>query len=114
MKPTERYRFTRFWASVLIGLGVGVMAMGVVCAGLLFLLPDRIPVPYPWPRLLAPAVALVGGLLLGAPLILAGQLVQVFLDQRRLLASIHHRLRRWEDERESERAHPMRGPVRPP
>ena len=114
MRPAERYRFTLFWASVLVGLGVGAMAMGVACAGLLFLLPDRIPVPYAWPPVLAAAVVLAGGLLAGAPLILAGQLVQVFLDQRRLLAGIHRRLRRWEDERESERAHPMRGPVRPP
>jgi hypothetical protein len=114
MRPAERYRFTLFWASVLVGLGVGVMAMGVVCAGLLLLLPDGIPVPYPGPRLLAAAVAVVGGLLVGAPLILIGQLVQAFLDQRRLLGRIHRRLRRWEDERESERTHPMRGPVRPP
>jgi len=114
MKPTGPYRFARFWASVLVGLGFGVMAMGVVSAGLLLLLPDQIPVPYPWPRLLAVAVLVAGGLLVGAPLILAGQLVQVFLDQRRLLGHIHRRLRRWEDERESERTHPMRGPVRPP
>jgi hypothetical protein len=109
----ERYGFTRFWASVLIGLGIGVMAMGAVSAGLLVLLPDRIPVPHPWPRLLAAAVAVAGGFVVGAPLIVSGQLVQVFLDQRRLLAGVHRRLRRWEDERESERTHPMRGPERP-
>jgi hypothetical protein len=114
MKPMGRYRFTLFSASVLVGLGVGVMATGALCAGLLLVLPDQIPVPYPWPRLLAAAVAVVGGILVGAPLILVGQLVQVFLDQRRLLGRIHHRLRRWEDEREAERTHPMRGPVRPP
>ena len=114
MKPTGRYRFTQFWASVLVGLGVGVMAMGAVSAGLLLLLPNQIPVPSPWPRLLAAAVAVVGGLLMGAPLVLTGQLVQIFLDQRRLLGRIHRRLRRWEDERESERTHPMRGPLRPP
>ena len=90
MTRTKRYRFTLFWASVLVGLGVGVMALGV-----------------------AAAVALVAGLVVGAPLIMIGQLVQVFLDQRRLLASIQRSLRRWEDERESERDHPMRGPVRP-
>jgi hypothetical protein len=39
--------------------------------------------------------------------------VQVFLDQRQLLASIQRSLRRWEDEREAERDHPMRGPGRP-
>ena len=107
------YRFTQFWASVLVGLGVGVMVMGVVSAGLLVLLPAQIPVPYPWPRILVAAVVVVGGLVIGAPLIVTGQLVQIFLDQRRLLAGIHRRLRRWEDERESERTHPMRGPQPP-
>jgi hypothetical protein len=107
------YRFTQFWASVVVGLGVGVMVLGVVSAGLLVLLPAQIPVPYPWPRILVAAVAVVAGLVVGAPLIVTGQLVQVFLDQRRLLAGIHRRLRRWEDERESERTHPMRGPQPP-
>ena len=106
------YRFTRFWASVLIGLGVGVMMLGVASAGLLLLLPDLIPVPYGRPRVLTVAVAVAGGFVVGAPLIVTGQLVQVVLDQRRLLTGIHRRLRRWEDERESERKHPMRGPQR--
>jgi hypothetical protein len=89
------------------------MVMGAVGAGLLLLLSDRIPLPYPGPRVLAAAVAVTGGVIVGAPLIVAGQLVQVVLDQRRLLGRIHHRLRRWEDEREAEREHPMRGPGRP-
>jgi hypothetical protein len=114
MRSAGRYGFTLFWASVLVGLGAGLMAMGAVGAGLLLLMPDWIPVPPPWPRLLAAAVAVLGGVIAGTPLILAGQLVQVFLEQRRLLERIHRRLRRWEDERESERDHPMRGPVRPP
>ena len=108
------YGFTRFWASVLIGLGVGAMVLGVVSAGLVVLLPVELPVPYAWPRALVAAVAIVGGFLLGGPLILTGQLVRIFLDQRQLLAGIHRRLRRWEDERESERRHPMRGTQRPP
>lgn len=111
MRPN---RFTRFWASVLVGLGVALLATGVVSAGLIVLLPAEIPIPLAWPRPLVAAVAIVGGLVMAAPLILTGQLVQVLLDQRRLLGRIHHRLRRWEDERESERAHPMRGPRRPP
>jgi O-antigen ligase len=113
MTIPKRYGFTRFWASVLIGLGVGVMALGVVAAGLLVLLPGRVPVPSGRPPVLAAAVALVGGLVVGAPLVLTGQLVQVFLDQRRLLAGIQRSLRRWEDERDAERDRPMRGPVRP-
>ena len=113
MTGTRRYRFTLFWASVLVGLGVGVMALGVATAGLILLVPRNIPIPYGRPPVLAAAVALVTGLVVGAPLIMIGQMVQVFLDQRRLLASIQRSLRRWEDEREAEREHPMRGPVRP-
>jgi hypothetical protein len=44
MTTPKRYRFTLFWASVMIGLGV--MALGVVAAGLLIFLPGRVPVPY--------------------------------------------------------------------
>jgi len=108
MTKTKRYRFTLFWASVLVGLGVGVMALGMAAAGVILLLPGGIPVPYGRPPVLAAAVALIAGLVVGAPLIMIGQLVQVFLDQRRLLASIQRSLRRWEDERESERDQPMR------
>ena len=113
MRRAARYRFTLFWASVLVGLGVGVMAIGVVAGGLLVLLPGRVPIPYALPDVLASAVVLVCGFLVGAPLVLTGQLVQVFLDQRQLLANIQRSLRRWEDEREAERDHPMRGPGRP-
>ena len=108
MIKTKRYRFTLFWASVLVGLGVGVMALGMATAGVILLLPGGIPIPYGRPPVLAAAVALIAGLVVGAPLIMIGQLVQVFLDQRRLLASIQRSLRRWEDERESERDQPMR------
>jgi len=112
-KPPARYRLAQFWASVLVGLGVAVLVVGLVAGGLLVLLQEEIPVPAPWSRPLVAAIAAAGGLILSAPLILAGQLVQIFLDQRRLLGRIHRRLRRWEDERESERSHPMRGPERP-
>jgi hypothetical protein len=114
MTPTERFRFTAFWASVLVGLGFTFAVVGVAGAGLLILLPDQIPVPAPWSRPLAAGVMLAGGLVIAAPLVLTGQLVQIFLDQRRLLGRIHRRLRRFEDERESERTHPMRGSGRPP
>lgn len=112
-KPPTRYRLTQFWASVLVGLGFAVLVVGLLGGGLLVLLQNEIPIPAPWSRPLVAAIAAVGGLILSAPLILAGQLVQIFLDQRRLLGRIHRRLQRWEDERESERAHPMRGPDRP-
>src|SRR5262245_53076244 len=113
MTPAGRYRFTHFWASVMVGLGFAFMVIGLVSAGLLVLLPAEIPIPPPWSRSLVAAVLVVGGLVLAAPLILTGQLVQIFLDQRRLLRRIHRRLQRWEDERESDRSHPMRGSQRP-
>src|SRR6185295_9798947 len=113
MTPTGRYRFTHFWATVMVGLGFAFMVIGLVSAGLLMLLPAEIPIPAPWSRPLVAAVLGVGGLVVAAPLILTGQLVQIFLDQRRLLGRVHRRLRRWEDERESERSRPMRGPQRP-
>src|SRR5262245_35509268 len=113
MSGTARYWFTQFWASVLVGLGATVMVLGAVSAGLLVLLPDRIPLPVYWPRYLVAAVACAGGFLLGAPLIVSGQLVQILLDQRQILRRIQRRLHRWEDEREAERVHPMRGPGRP-
>ena len=50
MTGTRRYRFTLFWASVLVGLGVGVMALGVVTAGVILLLPGNIPFPTDAPR----------------------------------------------------------------
>ena len=75
MRPAERYWFTGFWASVLVGLGVGVMVLGVAGAGLLLFLPDQVPLPYRWSPILAAAVALAVGLLVGAPLVLVGRLV---------------------------------------
>jgi hypothetical protein len=50
MTGTRRYRFTLFWASVLVGLGVGVMALGVVTAVVILLLPGNIPIPYGRPQ----------------------------------------------------------------
>jgi uncharacterized SAM-binding protein YcdF (DUF218 family) len=113
MAARGRFRFTAFWASVLVGLGFAFAVVGVVGAGLLLLLEAEIPVPPPWSRPLVAAVVLVGSLVVAAPLVLTGQLAQIFLDQRRLLGRIHRRLRRFEDEREAERTHPMRGRGRP-
>jgi len=113
MTTTGRFRFTAFWASVLVSLGFTFAVVGVVGAGLLMLLQSEIPVPPAWSRPVAASVVLLGGLVIAAPLVLTGQLLQIFLDQRRLLRLIHRSLLRFEDERESERAQPMRGPGRP-
>jgi hypothetical protein len=113
MATTGRFRFTAFWASLLVSLGFAFAVVGIVGAGLLMLLQSDIPVPPPWPRPLVAAALILGGLIIAAPLVLTGQLFQIFLDQRRLLGRIHRDLRRFEDERESERTHPMRGQGRP-
>ena len=107
------FRFTAFWASIMVGLGFALAVVGLVGAALLMVVPE-IPVPPPWSRTLVAGALLVGGLVIASPLVVAGQLVQIFLDQRRLLGRIHRRLRRFEEERDSERTHPMRGRGRPP
>ena len=43
---------------------------------------------------ISPVCFNVSGVLAGAPFIVSGQLLLIFLDQRRLLAAIHRRLRR--------------------
>ena len=108
-----RYRFTHVWTLVLVGVGLSILLIAVLSAALVLLLPSEVPVPTHWPRLLVAAVAIIVGLVVAAPLILTGQLIQILLDQRRLLGRIHRRLRRWEEEREAERTRPMRDPGRP-
>jgi cobalamin biosynthesis protein CobD/CbiB len=54
-------------------------------------------------RTLIALAIVLGGLFLAGPFIVSGQLLQIFLDQRRLLAAIHRRLGRMEEaERERE------------
>ena len=54
MRPAERYRFTLFWASVLVGLGVGVMAWASPARVCFFSFPSRFRsrtrVARSWPR----------------------------------------------------------------
>jgi Na+-driven multidrug efflux pump len=107
MRTMTKYRFTSFWAAlqvvtglVWLGLSLGLALAVAAGAGLGAV---GLPEPSSGARsLIALAVVLIG--LFGAgPFIVSGQLLQIFLDQRRLLAAIHRRLRRMEEtERERE------------
>jgi len=92
-----RYRWTRLWARLLVVIGVVVVALGVILAII------ALVIETPWRTItgqvvlerIIVAIFLAGsGVLAGAPFIVSGQLLLIFLDQRRLLAAIHRRLRR--------------------
>jgi hypothetical protein len=91
------YRFTRLWARLLVVIGVTIVALGIILAVI------ALVIETPW-RTITGQVALervivaiflaVSGILAGAPFIVFGQLLLIFLDQRRLLARIYRQLRR--------------------
>ena len=84
-----RHRFARFWASVLVIVGLGLVATGVLSAVV------ALALDVPWGSLtgqavlergLAATVLLVSGVLAGAPFIVVGEMMRIFLEQRALLA----------------------------
>lgn len=90
-------RFTRFWARLLIVIGLVIVVAGLLLAAV------ALVIEMPWrsitgqvvlERVLVAAFLMLSGILAGAPFIVFGQLLLIFLDQRRLLAAIHRRLRR--------------------
>ena len=90
-------RFTRFWARLLVIMGVVIVVLGVLLAMV------ALVVEMPWGSITGQAVLermfvalslVVSGILAGSPFIVFGQLLLIFLDQRRLLARISRQLRR--------------------
>ena len=90
------YRFAAFWATVLIVLGMLLVIGGVLFAA------AAVALDMPWgsltgqavlERALAAVVLVISGLLAGAPFIVLGEMMRVFLDLRRL-AWRHQRLLR--------------------
>ena len=90
-------RFTRLWARLLVIMGVVIVVLGVLLAMV------ALVVEMPWGSITGQAVLermivalslIVSGILAGSPFIVFGQLLLIFLDQRRLLARIHRQLRR--------------------
>lgn len=87
--------FALFWARVLMAVGLLFVSLGIVFAAV------ALAVDMPWGRLTGQAVVermlatvalLLSGLVAGAPLIVMGEMLRVFLDQRRLLADIKRKL----------------------
>jgi hypothetical protein len=92
-----RYRVTRLWARLLVVIGVVIVALGVILAivALVIETPWRTVTGQVVLERVIVAVFLAGsGVLAGAPFIVFGQGLLIILDQRRLLAAIHRRLRR--------------------
>jgi hypothetical protein len=89
-------RFTRFWARLLVILGLVIVILGVLLAVV------ALVIETPWAsitgqvvleRVVVSAFLVISGVVGGAPFIVLGQLLLIFLDQRRLLVSIKRRLR---------------------
>jgi hypothetical protein len=97
-----RDRLTRLWARLLVVIGVVIVALGVILAVI------ALVIETPWrtitgqvvlERMLVSVFLAGSGVLAGAPFIVFGQLLLIFLDQRRLLAAIYRQLRRGRDKR---------------
>src|SRR5262245_46382314 len=91
------YRFAAFWATVLIVLGMLLVVGGVVFAA------AAVALDMPWgsltgqavlERALAAVVLVISGLLAGAPFIVLGEMMRVFLDLRRRTQRQQRLLRR--------------------
>jgi hypothetical protein len=97
-------RFTRFWARLLVVIGLVIVVVGALLAVV------ALVIETPWAsvtgqavleRVLVAVFLVFSGILAGGPFIVFGQLLLIFLDQRRLLAAIHRRLRRGQATRAS-------------
>ena len=89
--------FTRFWARILVAVGLALAASGVFLAAL------ALVIDMPWGSITGHAVAEVtlvafflaaSGVLAGVPFIVLGQVVLVFLDMHAMLERIAGRLDR--------------------
>ena len=90
-------RFTRLFASLLVVIGLVIVVVGIGLAAV------ALVIETPWgsltgqvmlERVLVAVFLVLSGILAGAPFIVFGQLLLIFLDQRRLLAAIHAALQR--------------------
>ena len=91
------FRFAAFWASVLVVVGLLLIAGGLLLAV------AAVTLDMPWgsltgqavlERALAAVVLVISGLLAGAPFIVLGEMMRVFLDLRRLAYRRQRLLRR--------------------
>jgi hypothetical protein len=90
-------RFAAFWARALVVIGMLFVGLGVLfaMAALVLDMPwGRITGQAVLERLVAMIVLIVSGIIAGAPLIVIGEMLQAFLDQRQLLWEIKQALDR--------------------
>ena len=94
------YRLTRLWARFLVIVGIVIVALGVLLAAV------ALVIETPWrtitgqvvlERIIVAIVLAGSGVVAGAPFVVAGQLLLISLEQRRLLARISRRLGRGRD-----------------
>ncbi len=101
-----RYRFTRIWARLMVVIGILFIALGVILSGVALFTEEWRQGVTGTQAALERAVVVGGliasGFLAGSPFIVFGQLLELFLDQRALLARIHRRLSRPGEPRRSE------------
>ena len=99
---SRRHRFAAFWAAVLVIMGLLLIAGGVLLAVV------AVTLDMPWgtltgqavlERALAAVLLVVSGVVAGAPFIVLGEMLRIFIElrriadrQRRLLARIARRL----------------------
>lgn len=93
-----RYRFTRVWSRLMVIVGIVFIALGVVSAAIALFTDEWRPgvtgTQEAIERALLVSALIMSGILAGSPFIVFGQLLEIFLDQRRLLGRIDRRLRR--------------------
>ena len=99
---SRRHRFAAFWAAVLVIMGLLLIAGGVLLAIV------AVTLDMPWgtltgqavlERVLAAGLLVISGVVAGAPFIVLGEMLRIFIEQRRvadrqrrLLARIARRL----------------------
>src|ERR671911_1405330 len=84
----RRYRFAAFWATVLVVMGLLLVIGGGLLAA------AAVTLDMPWgsltgqavlERILAAIVLAISGVLAGAPFIVLGEMMKLFIAQRRVL-----------------------------
>jgi Na+-transporting NADH:ubiquinone oxidoreductase subunit NqrC len=92
-----RHRFAAFWATTLVILGLLLVVGGALLAG------AAVTLDMPWgsltgqavlERVLAAVVLAISGVLAGAPFIALGEMMRLFIAQRRILERQRRLLRR--------------------
>jgi hypothetical protein len=93
----RRYRFAAFWAKVLVVMGMLLIAGGLLLAA------GAVTLDMPWgsltgqavlERVLAAVLLVISGVLTGAPFIVLGEMLRLFIEQRRIAERQRRLLRR--------------------